>query len=50
MDAFNALNHPRFNGPNTSPTNVYFGVIGGSSSLSQANAPRAVQLAGKITF
>jgi hypothetical protein len=50
MDAFNALNHPRFNGPNTSPTNVYFGVIGGSSSLSQANAPRAIQLAGKITF
>jgi hypothetical protein len=44
------LNHPRFGGPNTAPTNVYFGVIGGSSSLSQANAPRAVQLAGKITF
>lgn len=52
MDAFNALNHARFQLPDASvdPSNVYFGVLGGSGNLSAANKPRAVQLSGKITF
>lgn len=50
MDAFNALNHPRFGGPSTDPSSAYFGVIGGSSMLIQQNDPRQVQLAARITF
>jgi len=50
MDAFNALNHPRFGGPGTNPSSSFFGVIGGSSNLTQVNDPRAIQLGGKIYF
>jgi hypothetical protein len=50
FDAFNALNHPQFTGPGTGAGSTYFGYLSGSSLLSQANAPRAVQLAGKIYF
>jgi len=50
VDAFNALNHPRFSDPSTSPTSTYFGVMSGSKTLSQSNEPRAIQLQGKIYF
>lgn len=41
VDAFNALNHPQFGSPNTSPTSATFGTIN-----SQANTPRT--LAGGV--
>ena len=53
MDAFNALNHPRFGSINTDPANSNFGALSGTVNLAsqtQANAPRQIQLAGKITF
>jgi outer membrane receptor protein involved in Fe transport len=50
MDAFNALNHPRFSGANTDASSSNFGVIGGSINRTEANSPRAIQISGKITF
>jgi hypothetical protein len=52
MDAFNALNHPQFGSIDTTPTDTYFGAIGGSlpSKWVQVNSPRTIQLRGRITF
>lgn len=50
MNAFNALNHARFGSIGTDPNSAYFGKLGGSATLTQANAPRAIELAGKIYF
>jgi hypothetical protein len=50
FDAFNALNHPQFSGPGTSPSGAYFGYLSNSNLLSQSNTPRAIQLAGKVYF
>ena len=45
FEAFNALNHPQFNGPHASFTSGNFGTI-----TSTANSPREVQLALKLYF
>ncbi len=52
VDAFNAPNHPIFQGPSTNPSSIYFGVLGGSSSnaLQQGNTPRVVQFGGKFYY
>jgi hypothetical protein len=50
IDAFNALNHPQFNGPNTDPNNAYFGYLGGSATPNASNSPRLIQLEGKLYF
>lgn len=50
MDAFNALNHPRFGNIDTNPGDTYFGAFSGSNKPSMINAPRQIQLGGKITF
>jgi hypothetical protein len=42
---FNAMNHPEFSGPNLTATNANFGKITG-----QANSPRAIQLALRLTW
>jgi hypothetical protein len=42
---FNALNHPEFSGPNLQATSSSFGKI-----TSQANSPRAIQLALRLTW
>jgi hypothetical protein len=44
-DLFNSLNHPQFAAPNLTPTSATFSTIS-----SQANLPRQVQLALKLTF
>jgi hypothetical protein len=44
-EAFNALNHPQFNGPNTTVGSTAFGKV-----TSQANNPRQVQLGLKLYF
>jgi hypothetical protein len=44
-ETYNALNHPNFNAPNTSPTNSAFGAV-----TSQNGNPRWWQLALKLTF
>ena len=41
----NAFNHPHFGDPNTSPTNLNFGVV-----TTQANWPRVIQFALKLLF
>lgn len=50
MDAFNALNHPRYSNVGTDATSPYFGKVGGSATPSAANGPRAIELAGKFYF
>jgi hypothetical protein len=50
IDAFNALNHPQFAGPNTDPNNAYFGYLGGSATPNASNSPRLIQLEGKLYF
>jgi len=44
-EVYNALNHPTFGSPNTSPTSSAFGSITGTT-----NEPRQWQLAGRLTF
>ncbi|MDQ1468625.1 MAG: hypothetical protein QOJ99_105, partial [Bryobacterales bacterium] len=44
-DAFNALNHPQFAGPNVTVGSTAFGTV-----TSQANSPRQLQLALKLYF
>jgi hypothetical protein len=46
LDAFNALNHPRFGGPNTDPGSSRFGSI----TLAQVNEARTIELGGKLYF
>lgn len=46
IDAFNALNHPRFGAPQSDPTNSSFGIV----TLQQVNQPRTVELGGKLFF
>lgn len=50
MDAFNALNHPRFGNIDTTPGDTFFGYLSGTTTLSQVNAPRQIQLAGRLFF
>jgi Carboxypeptidase regulatory-like domain len=50
VDAFNALNHPQFGNISTTNTSAFFGYLNGSSTLSQVNDPRNMQLGGRITF
>jgi hypothetical protein len=44
-DWFNALNHPQFLGPNTSPTSSAFGQVTGTWS-----SPRTIQFSMKLMF
>jgi hypothetical protein len=46
LEAFNALNHPRFGGPNTDPGSANFGRV----NPAQENTARLVQLALKLNF
>ena len=52
IDAFNAPNHPIFQGPSTTVSSSYFGVLGGTigSSLQQSNTPRVIQFGGKLFY
>jgi hypothetical protein len=50
IDAFNALNHPRFGNIDTNPGDTYFGWVNGSTTPTQVNSPRSVQLEGKLYF
>jgi hypothetical protein len=50
IDAFNAFNHPQLGNVDTTPTDTYFGWIGGSPVPSQVNTPRQIQLEGKLYF
>lgn len=50
IDAFNALNHPQAGGPDTNPSDTYFGWLNGSPVPSQVNTPRQIQLEGKLYF
>ena len=46
MEAFNALNRPRFGGPNTDPASANFGRV----TPAQQNTPRVLQVALKLSF
>ena len=50
MDLFNALNHPVFASANTTVTSTFFGSLGSSAILTQSNAPRQVQISGRLFF
>ncbi len=50
IDAFNALNHPQNGGPDTNPSDTFFGYLNGSPVASQVNTPRQIQLEGKFYF
>lgn len=50
MDMFNALNHPRFGSIDTTAGDTYFGALSGTNKPTQVNAPRQIQLGGRITF
>jgi hypothetical protein len=52
LDAFNAPNHPIFQGPSTTVSSSYFGALGGTSlsSLQQTNTPRVIQFGGKLFY
>lgn len=50
IDTFNALNHPRYTGPDTTPGDLYFGYISGNPQKNTSNFARAFQIAGKIVF
>jgi hypothetical protein len=47
VEAINALNHPLFPGPNTTPTQVAFGTI---SASNQQNYARRGQVTVKFLF
>jgi hypothetical protein len=47
FEALNAMNHPLFPAPNTTPTVAAFGQVVASN---QANYPRRIQLTGKFIF
>ncbi len=46
LDTFNALNHPRFGGPDTNPGDSNFGVV----TRQQVNQARTVELGAKFYF
>ena len=46
FDAFNALNHPRFDAPNTNPSSPNFGRV----TPAQLNNARQIELGGRLTF
>jgi hypothetical protein len=50
MTVINALNHPLFTSINTTVGNTSFGAFGTNASLTQSNAPRQVQLSGRLYF
>ena len=52
MDVFNLFNHPQFGGIDTTAGDTYFGAFSGTTpnKWSQVNAPRQIQLNGRITF
>lgn len=52
MDAFNAFNHPQFGNIDTTVGDQYFGALSGTDAAgrSQVNAPREIELGGRITF
>lgn len=50
IDAFNALNHPQFGNIDTTPGDAYFGWVNGTTTPTQVNQPRSVQLEGKLYF
>ena len=45
-EAFNALNHPRFDAPNTNPSSPNFGRV----TPAQLNNARQIELGGRPTF
>jgi len=46
LNAFNALNHPRFGAPDTNPGHSNFGSV----TLQQLNQARTIELGGKFYF
>ena len=50
MDAFSALNHPTFASVNTTVGNTYFGTLKSAAIATQSNAPRQVQISGRLFF
>jgi hypothetical protein len=50
FDAFNALNHPRYTSPDTTPGDQYFGRVSGALQANSSNQPRAIQIAAKLSY